>query len=344
MEKPLGKRSASLDLLKIVAVFIVVAVHFLPVLPASTFYAPTIAVLTGVLVPTLFAITGYLMANANPARIIRQAYGFLILFFVGELFYLPFELIRPNGIHNIIIQDSILVHEGSIFAPFFLPSLATQLWYLTAAAAALTIIFLVDKLNLRRLLPLIAVGVYGMGFLTSHFLLTESGPSQTVRLFPALPGLALVFITLGLYSPLLMEKFKKLPRFYFILALLISCILFFLEYSLVKTGASWISGYYFITLPLVVISLLLLALKFSFKNSVISAIGVGTLWVYILHVLVIELFMEWESRFYPGIISLMGKNIFVFLMVVLMIFMISLLPYLLMSRVKNIIGSSKSVL
>ncbi|MCG2610483.1 acyltransferase [Flavobacterium sp. SM15] len=136
------KRSASLDVLKLILALLVVALHIFPVAKLNGIqglisYEISNAI-TRVAVPTFFIISGYLLRNKleDFAYLKKYCLRILLLYFVWQLIYLP-DFIRFYKLGRFTTSDAI---TKLVFGYW-------HLWYLLASVGGVVMLYFFRKLS-----------------------------------------------------------------------------------------------------------------------------------------------------------------------------------------------------
>ncbi|WP_313807219.1 acyltransferase family protein [Flavobacterium sp.] len=294
----MNSRSASLDILKLVLAFLVVALHIFPVskmkgIPGLISYEIASGI-TRIAVPTFFIISGYLLRNKlNDWNYIKKyCIRILLLYLVWQLIYLP-DLFYHHHIKWFGTKELVL----KLIYGYW------HLWYLLATVFGVLLLYFSrnwqPKLKLITVLLLILMGyLFQLGFklnIFQHIPVLKSiyeiiGTSRNA-FFLAFP-----FLLLGTLFDSWKSWFKKV-KLLLGLCLLGLLLESYCYYSL-KLGAM---DFFVFLLP---ISLLLLQLavqnNVQMKWSIPATLSLG---IYLLHPYMIRLVYEFLPQKTIGFIS-----------------------------------------
>ena len=250
--------------------------------------------LTRVAVPIFFMITGYFysdtVARHKEKRQIKKIFSLVVE--ANLLFFLW------NIALDIIKRDSIMSYMQSVFngkklLKFLILNespLAGHLWYLGAILYVLVIIFLMDKLNCRKLLyyltPVLLIldlifGKYSLLFLHREF------PYIMVRNFLYV-GIPYFCIGNLIRERQCSEKWnKKVLRW----AIAIFSVTSLMERLALENGGLNATRDHYISTTFLAICLFVYVLKSNWSNKSLAAIGRNySTWIYVIHPIFITIF------------------------------------------------------
>lgn len=139
LEETKGKRLNDLDVLKVICAFLVICIH----ISYKGNLGNTITPLCRIAVPIFFMIIGYFYYKTSKSPL-KQIKKVLILIILANCLYFVFG-IMINGQIELPTKEDIV--KSLIFnsSPF-----AFHLWYLNALLYVLIIVYIADKLNIRK--------------------------------------------------------------------------------------------------------------------------------------------------------------------------------------------------
>ena len=222
------KRNQSLDLIKVVAMLMVVMMHLGLARGEAHFKSPDLPVgpFTGIAIPMFFMVSGYLLSTRVPSWYYsRKKIWGILRFCLCICIPLSIIMTATSG-HLVMLFPECLIQEGRIY----------QYWYFGSMMIIYAILPFLLRFIQGRWLSRILVGI---GLLcTSVFILNilygfERHIIQTFRIWNWL-----FYFLLGAYIRMNETKFQKI-KWYWIIPSIAIYILFF---NLVKIGAN---EYYF---------------------------------------------------------------------------------------------------
>lgn len=138
--KILMKRENNLDVLKTICAFLVICIH----VPFPGYLGAIITPLARIAVPIFFMITGYFYKK-TATKPFKQIKKIIILIILSNLLYFIFDVITKQNIMHIFSLKSFIKLIFFNESPF-----AGHLWYLNALLYILIIMYLVDKIKIRK--------------------------------------------------------------------------------------------------------------------------------------------------------------------------------------------------
>lgn len=284
-----NRRLGGIDLVKLAASFLVIAIHTGPLLTYDE-YADFL--ITGILgrlaVPFFFMASGYLLfrklkgsVREDLGMINRYARKVAILYLAAILIYLPLNIYKgdfDNGISWLELARDIVI-DGTFY----------HLWYLPALLIGIYIVY-----GLYRLLPLWAFGaavgaLYAIGLTgDSYYGLAEGMPALHAMyewLFARFDYtrngffFAPVFLAMGLFIAKHQAK-PKIRHVYSVLFLLSIGLLFLEGMLLREAGYARHDSMYIALLP-AVYALFGMATQLKFSST--PRTGAIAQWIYLLH-------------------------------------------------------------
>ncbi len=318
MEVIENKRQNNLDVLKCLCAFLVICIH----IPYKGKIGEIVTPICRIAVPIFFMITGYFYTKTSkkPLKQIKKIFSLVIL---ANLLYFLFGVLTNNlpDISNTnVIAKLILFNE----TPF-----AGHLWYLGAILYVLIIIYLADKIKIRKYLyffiPILLIvdiifGKYSILIFNKEF------PYIYIRnfLFVGLPYF--------LIGDLLYKNKDKLLNKFSLKNLIILIIVFTIttlleKYFLISINMNATRDQY-ISTTFLSITVFLLALKAKNVDDKFIFAIIGrkySLYIYIVHLMIINLYNNY----------LVEKNILNYFIQII-VFLISLLIAIIYVKCKNI--------
>ena len=272
-------RAENIDVLKAICAFLVVCIH----VPFPGKIGAYFTTLTRVAVPIFFMITGYFYSDIESKKQIRK------ICFLGVQANIIFFI--WNITLNLLKRYNLVAYVQSVFTrknilKFLLLNespLAGHLWYLGAIFYVLVIVWLVNKLNCRKLLcymtPVLLIadllfGKYSLLVFHREF------PYILVRNFFCV-GIPYFCIGDFVRQKQSSEKWNK--RVFLILIVVFAITSLVERFVLVNAGLNTIRDHY-ISTTFLAISLFLYALKSNWSNKGLVMIGrTYSTWLYIVH-------------------------------------------------------------
>ena len=318
MEVIENKRQNNLDVLKCLCAFLVICIH----IPYKGKFGEIVTPICRIAVPIFFMITGYFYTKTSkkPLKQIKKIFSLVIL---ANLLYFLFGVLTNNlpDISNTnVIAKLILFNE----TPF-----AGHLWYLGAILYVLIIVYLADKIKIRKYLyffiPILLIvdiifGKYSILIFNKEF------PYIYIRnfLFVGLPYF--------LIGDLLYKNKDKLLNKFSLKNLIILIIVFTIttlleKYFLISINMNATRDQY-ISTTFLSITVFLLALKAKNVDDKFIFAIIGrkySLYIYIVHLMIINLYNNY----------LVEKNILNYFIQII-VFLISLLIAIIYVKCKNI--------
>lgn len=284
------RRADNIDILKALCAFLIVCIH----VPFPGKVGAYFTTLTRVAVPVFFMITGYFYSD-TVARHKEKRQIQKILYLVVEANVLFFIW---NIALNVLRRDSIITYVQEIFTGKSIlkflalneSPLAGHLWYLGAILYVLVIVFLVDKLNCRKILYylapvlLIADLIFGK---YSLLIFHQEFPYILVRNFLCV-GIPYFCIGNLIREKRCSEKWNKKVLQVLIIVFAITSLTE--RFALLNAGLNATRDHYLST-TFLSICLFVYALKSNWCNKGVSVIGRKySTWLYIIHPIFITVF------------------------------------------------------
>ena len=278
-------RNVGIDLLKYLCAFLVICLH-------SDFYGKTyVDTIARIAVPLFFMITGYyytILKENN--KIFSQMKKIFILMLTTNLFYTVIDVIRSKKSYAPFCNFTaffrfLLLNERPIWS---------HLWYLGALLYGLLLIYISDKLSLRKKMYFFIPILLCINLILGNYSTVIFGHALPIAYSRNFLFMALPFLLLGDCLYQFRSKLKTKNSFLF-LALILSVIFTFAEQGLLLHFNAYDNRDFFLGTTLTVVSIFLLTLQNShlFSSSFslkISCLGKYlSLGIYILHPLIIYL-------------------------------------------------------
>ncbi len=168
------KRYATLDIFRLVAAFLIIAIHTSPFLSINeTADFIIVRIIARAAVPFFFMVTGYFlylsMEKGNKLSIRRTLNKLIGIYLAGILLYLPLDLygdyFKQNNLPFQIIKD--LIFDGTFY----------HLWYLPATIIGILLVqFLLRKFSMTYVFMItLALYIIGLGGDSYYGIVTQSG-------------------------------------------------------------------------------------------------------------------------------------------------------------------------
>lgn len=318
------------DILRLIAAFMVVAIHTYPLsfLSDNIDYLFT-RILFRVAVPFFLMITGYfILAKKDKKVLIEYTKKILVLYIISIVIYLPINVY--NGyFHNINLFS--LIKDVCLTGTFY------HLWYFPATVIGLWVsFFLLNKLSLKKSLIITSVlyliGIFGDNYynLISSLPFINSIYKGIFFIFdyPRNFFLAPIFLIMGYLLKINKSKLthKKLLAIIFTITMLIEGLIC-LKFNLYRHNSM-----YFSLIPLMYI---LFSLITENKNTNKDIRSIST-YIYIIHPFFIVI-MHFVSRFLPFI----NNSLVNFLLVASLSLIFAIVINIIIKKI-NVYNSSKA--
>ena len=212
------KRNAWLDLIKLIASFMVVFIHI--DFPGKFGYV--MDAIARFAVPLFFAVSGFFALNTDTATIKRRAIKIGIIYLISATIYHIYDIICVGFINHIIRTFTL---GNAFYLVFFnVPLVSVHLWFLLALICVYLIWLLVIKLNLKDktifILSVVCLAIHlFFGEILTIFNIRI--PATLVRNF-AFMGFP--FFTLGYLANKHKEKLLKTNNAILIVLLVVGCL------------------------------------------------------------------------------------------------------------------------
>lgn len=159
-------RINSIDIVRLIAAILVVAIHTQAITWFSGYSNGNIQILTRVAVPFFFCTSGYFLhknyINSGCPAIAATFWKTVKLYTLLSLVYFPV----------IFLSNPVLLHEPKkwMLVDFLLNGSYYHLWYMVGIIYSIAMIYLICKLNLSKVLLPLAIVCYVIGLLgTSYY-------------------------------------------------------------------------------------------------------------------------------------------------------------------------------
>ena len=284
-------RAENIDILKAICAFLIVCIH----IPFPGTMGEYFTALTRIAVPIFFMITGYFYSEVvRKSKEKKQIKKIFRLFIEANLLYFVWKLLLSlvQGKLEVIAYIKSLFNAKSLFKFIFLNDspVGGHLWYLGAILYVLIVVFLIDKLNLRKLLycltPLLlsadlVLGKYSLLIFHREF------PYILVRNFLCV-GIPYFCIGNIVREKQCSEKWNGKILQVLIVAFVITSLVE--RFILVNAGLNATRDHYLSTTFLAV-CLFVYTLKSNWYNKELAVIGRRySTWLYIMHPIFITAF------------------------------------------------------
>lgn len=273
-------RLDNIDILKSICAFLVVCIH----VPFPGWGGEYFTVLARVAVPIFFMITGYFYTRNKGKKQIRKILRLVIeantLYFVWKLLL---SLLQGKLVAITFIESLFKMKSVAKFIILNDSPVGGHLWYLGAILYVLVIVFILDKINCRKLLyyltPILLIAdlIFGK---YSLFIWHHEFPYILVRnfLFVGIPYFGI--------GNMIREKhcFENWNKNFLRMLIVVFSVTGFLErFMLLKAGMNATRDHY-ISTTLLAICLFVYALKSNWTCRGLAVIGKNySTWLYIIH-------------------------------------------------------------
>ena len=288
MENIENKRLSNLDVLKAICAFLVICIHISYKDKLGNIVTP----LCRIAVPIFFMITGffYYKTSKKPLKQIKKVF---ILIILSNLLYFVFEMIL-NGNPKIPSKEDIknsLLYNSSPFG--------FHLWYLNALLYVLIIVYLADKIKIRKFLYFLIPVLLGVNLIYGEYsiaLLNKNFDPIYMRnyLFVGLP-----YFLLG---DLLYKNKDKIAKKIPIKALAILIPIFgftsVMEEHILNSHGKDAIGEIYISTTFFAVAVFLFAIQVKqvrFENILAKIGRKYSTYIYILHVMFINIFNKFVT-------------------------------------------------
>lgn len=284
------KKIHSIDFLRLVAMFFVVAIH----IPFDNKYAAGLTIAFGkIAVPFFLVVCGYFLYNSDSAvfmkRLKKQALRIFLLTVAANIFYLVFELFRALNSGTMLSDFFSESFTAGNILNFFLWNMSPfsgHLWYLGSLLYAILIIMLLNKLKVYKW-AMFAAPVLLAGYIALSFMLNP----ENYFMYRNAVLCTLPYLMIGCIINRYKDKLMKPSVWWYIGSGVVLCVLVTIENRLHRGD---VSMPYFSS-ELLVYALMLTALKLPslFSGTLAEKLGgKNTLFMYIVHISVAELIMS----------------------------------------------------
>lgn len=257
--KTITTRNTTIDLLKVVLAFIVVAAHMSPESGLTNYLGLFCYELRGfavITIPSFFIISGYFLRNHinNKDYFFKYIKRILLLFIVWQVIYFPI-LIKAYLAHQL---DFMRLIKDAFYG-------CGHLWYLIATAQATLLVYLVRNFSIKNKIIIIVL-LYSMGCIFQYLIVCSNLKNNEVfTTFYAIIGTSRNFLFYAFPSILIGTlydswKIKILNLKYLFLPLFIC--LFIESYIYFNMSIDYFNLFIF-SIP---ISMFVVCLAFEIKN------------------------------------------------------------------------------
>lgn len=288
MEKKENKRLNNLDVLKAICAFLVICIHISYKDKLGNITTP----ICRIAVPIFFMITGYFYykTSKKPLKQIKKVF---ILILLASLLYFVFEMIiggSPQIPSKEDIKNSLLYNSS----PF-----EFHLWYLNALLYVLIIVYIADKLKIRKflyfLIPILLItnliyGEYSLEVLNKNF----DPIYMRNYLFVGLP----YFLIGDLLYKYKDKLIQKIPTKLLAISIPILGFTSVMEEHILNNLGKDAIGEIYISTTFFAVSVFLFAIKIKQVSSenILAKIGRKySTYIYILHVMFINIFNKYVT-------------------------------------------------
>lgn len=291
MSNTKNNRNFSLDMLKLLLSFLIV-IHHTPS-PFHDFVTP----LTTCAVPIFFMVSGYLVFGREITidRTKKNAKRILMIFCWSLVLFFFWYLIRHGVIYKPNYKDILL------FVLANNEPLSGHLWYLMAYVYALLFILILVSIDKIRWLFYIAPILIGLYFVADGWHIYYDVPRYLtlVYCFRNFAFTAIPMMCIGAFFRIQKIKYS---RQYLLLGVIVLAALAILEMNIFHVNH--IADVYFLTIPLsITIFLLFCNIKVSTPNCIATCGEKYSLYIYILHPIVIKILIDkWGVSYLTGVI------------------------------------------
>lgn len=317
MDTKLNKRNCSIDVFKYICAWLVIAIHQKPFHDfgeLSDYFS--IEFLPRIAVPFFFVVSGYFLhSTIKKGKFLSYEKKLIVTYALWSFIYIAYEALK--NIKDINITKATILE---LLSNIFIKGTAGHLWYLPALIYCSLIIFLLQKLKIKKIILPLSITVYVIGILGSGYsfigkktpiinsLYQLSCYSEIMRIF--IFGFA--FLSLGYsISCKNISPSKKLTN----IALPIIFLLFIIEkltiYKLFDSGQ-------LLTAFLYPLSLLILTFLLNHPATKLSSISIyfrnAATFVYFSHLIIIDLLGHFVSNhiawyILTGVVATIGSII-----------------------------------
>ena len=213
-----NKRNNWLDLIKLMASFMVVFIH----VDFTGTFGRVVNAIARFAVPLFFAVSGFFSLNVSSKTIKRRLLKLIILYFVATIIYHVYNVFGVRFTEYFTSTFTILDFLGFIFLN--LPFSSVHLWFLLALIYVYLIWLLVIKFSIKeKTLFIISIVCLAIHLFLGEFLtlFNVDIPTSVVRNF-VLMGFP--FFTLGYLANKHKEKLKRTNNLLLIALLIFGCV------------------------------------------------------------------------------------------------------------------------
>ena len=311
------KRNQSIDLLKLISVFLVVvghnqfSKHFGFIMDASSRFA----------VPIFFMITGYfVIKSVNISTTLKHQMIKLAKYYITyELVYLAYEFaIALSEMSFSGFNDNLLMYIKYILSA---PTIGVHLWYIINIIWVMMIVYIFNKFNKLNVLFIASSILYLIGIIISN--LSQQIFQQALPLYATRNFLffGLFYFMLGMYiSKINIDNIKFNNKFILFISVTF-CLAQVMEKYLWKVLLGSNFGEYFLTTLFASIGIFIYTLRTNINNKYIKKIASYSMPIYFLHPLmirVLKLLCSDVFKFNITVITntIIGNSIFILLVCV----------------------------
>ncbi|MBR6738019.1 MAG: acyltransferase [Clostridia bacterium] len=319
-----NKRNKWLDLIKLIASFMVVFIH----VDFTGKFGYAVDAIARFAVPLFFAVSGFFSLNASAKTIKRRLLKLIALYLVASIIYHVYYAINVGFTEHFEKTFNILNFLGFIYLN--LPFSSGHLWFLLALIYVYLIWLLVIKLSVKEK----TLFIISVVCLVIHLILGELLTLFNIRFAPAVVrNFALMgfpFFTLGYLANKHQEKLKKTNNVVLILLIILGCLESALAYVFFDFNEIYV-GSVCCVYALIVISIKLQEKplgKFWVKLSSTSAD------VYVFHILISKVGISIAKAISISTESLIFKNVWP-LIVCLVCVVLSLIKNVIVAKIKK---------
>lgn len=262
------QRNSSIDIIKCIAAFLVVCIHYLP---KSNMVDAYINAICRVAVPLFFIISGYYYDNLKRSNKLKlHIIKIIKITLWASLLYLIASVAKHMYKDDLLewLLTTFSLKNLSHWLIFNDCPISIHLWYLYALIYALVANVIVDNLKIGKGLIYIS-----MALLCLHLVLNIGYPCVYLRNWLLL---GLPFIVIGRYLYRNEQKIRHwhITNRYIFVGIMISMILLFIEVFLLrKIGAIYKDIYLSIVICVLLIMVLAIRNPFWGRNTIVSYIG-----------------------------------------------------------------------
>ncbi|WP_448214111.1 acyltransferase [Colwellia sp. MEBiC06753] len=281
-------RNSTIDFARLIAAFFVITLHVGYYQDVSYIFGEVARLSGRWAVPFFFVVSGYFIGSQEKENECHlQAFRVIKIFIISSVMYLPYCLLKdPIYLESISIKG--FVKYGTYF----------HLWFLSSFAIGLLSFQVLHKTYQSSLL------IVSIGLILAYLITDIASYLETENFFRNFHGtirhsMSLAFIIVG--YKIARYEIERLPHTRLLL-MTIFCI--FLAYFIEPFVVEWLIGsdtmkrQFPAFTALVTISIMLICLKISIKDSIFSEAGKKySLGIYLVHPLFLHIFNKTFSNF-----------------------------------------------